>query len=76
MNSSRDLTFTLLNRLVAVQERLSGDMGFESEVDNVMALKVWADDVADPVWQVVRKASRLADDVDYLASRLTERQIG
>lgn len=72
VNTSRDLTESLMTKLAWIHERLSSDMGFQHEEDNLAALRKWADDSHNVASEVWRKAARLVDDIDYLVVKLGE----
>ncbi|KAF2629069.1 hypothetical protein BU25DRAFT_466132 [Macroventuria anomochaeta] len=74
VTTTRHLTDSLINKLSRIQQRLSSDIGFEREEDDLLATRRWADEVVDAAWEVVRKAGRLVDDVEYLAVRLGDEE--
>lgn len=74
VTSSSRITFSLVNKLFRIQQRLSSDLGFENEDDGLMATRKWADDVLNVAWEITTKAGRLIDDVDYLLPRLGEEE--
>jgi hypothetical protein len=72
LTSTRQNAFSLLGKLTRTQQRLSSDLGFQQEEDNLMATQMWADDVLNVAWQVIMKAGRLVDEVDFLLPRLEQ----
>ncbi|KAJ4984590.1 hypothetical protein SVAN01_09912 [Stagonosporopsis vannaccii] len=74
VNASRDLTQSLVIKLIDIHERLSSDQGFEKEENNMAALRRWADDIQNIASEISRKAARLVDDVDYLVFRLKDEE--
>ena len=72
VTSSRHRIYSLLDRLSGIQQRLSSDLGFEREQDNLSATRQWAADVNDVAWEAVTKSAELIDMVDYLMLKLEE----
>lgn len=70
--SQRHRVYTLLIKLSAIQQRLSSDLGYEHEENNLYATRQWANEINDIAWDVVVESARLIEDVEWLMLKLEE----
>ncbi|KAL1599112.1 hypothetical protein SLS59_006564 [Nothophoma quercina] len=52
--------------------RLSSDLGYEHEENDLYATRQWANEIDDTAWNVVVESARLIEDVEWLMLKLEE----